>query len=122
MRRSTGSQLPSCPLADPSRMTITDAHLDRVSLVGGGSVYPAVQNVLLACRAEGLGCVLTTLHCRFETEVQAIVGAPSAWVPVAVVPVGWPVGRGHGPITRRPPSEMAFDDSFGRAWGEGAES
>ncbi len=108
-------------LANPDRMTITDAHLDRVSLVGGGSVYPAVQNALLACRAEGLGCVLTTLHCRFEVEVQRIVDAPREWVPVAVVPVGWPVGGGHGPITRRPPSEMAFADSFGATWGSGGD-
>ena len=44
-------------------MAITDAKLDRVSVVGGGSVYTAVENLLLACRAEGLGCVLTTLLC-----------------------------------------------------------
>ena len=46
---------------NPGRMTITDSDLDRPSVVGGGSVYPAVQNLLLACRNEGLGCVLTTL-------------------------------------------------------------
>jgi len=103
-------------LANPSRMTITDDHLDRVSLVGGGSVYPAVQNALLAARAEGLGCVLTTLHARFEPEVQTIVGAPDEWAPVGVVPLGWPAGRGHGPITRRSPNEMAFADVFGDAW------
>lgn len=107
-------------LADPNRMTITDAHLDRVSLVGGGSVYPAVQNALLACRAEGLGCVLTTLHCAFEREVQQIVDAPTEWVPVAVVPVGWPIGGGHGPISRRAVAETASADSFGTAWEEQA--
>lgn len=106
-------------VADPNRMTITDAHLDRVSFVGGGSVYPAVQNALLACRAEGLGCVLTTLHCRFERDVQKIVDAPPEWAPVAVVPIGWPIGGGHGPITRRPPSEMASADSFGVPWETG---
>lgn len=103
-------------LANPSKMTITDDHLDRVSLVGGGSVYPAVQNALLAARAEGLGCVLTTLHARFESEVQEIVGATPEWAPVAVVPLGWPVGGGHGPITRRPPADMAFADTFGEPW------
>jgi nitroreductase len=103
-------------LADPARMTITDAHLDRVSLVGGGSVYPAVQNALLACRAEGLGCVLTTLHCTFESEVQEIVDAPDDWVPVGVVPIGWPVGGGHGPISRLPVEQMAFLDSCDSPW------
>ncbi|MCB1691812.1 MAG: nitroreductase family protein, partial [Pseudomonadales bacterium] len=44
---------------NPANMAITDAGLDRPSVVGGGSVYTAVQNVMLACRAEGLGCVLT---------------------------------------------------------------
>lgn len=104
-------------LADPSRMTITDAELERVSLVGGGSVYPAIQNTLLACRAEGLGCVLTTLHCAHESTVQQIIGAPPEWAIAGVVPIGWPVGGGHGPITRRPPAEMVFDDTFGTSWG-----
>lgn len=100
-------------LADPARMTITDADLGRVSLVGGGSVYPAIQNALLACRAEGLGGVLTTLHCAHEAAVREIVEAPEQWAVAGVVPIGWPVGGGHGPITRRPPSEMVFDDVFG---------
>ena len=50
--------------ANPAMMAITDAKLDRVSVVGGGSIYPAVQNAMLACVAEGLGCTLTTLHDR----------------------------------------------------------
>ncbi len=44
-------------------ITVTDANLPRTSVVGGGSIYPAVQNMLLAARNEGLGCVLTTLLC-----------------------------------------------------------
>ena len=56
--------------ADPRRMAITDSGLDRISMVGGGSVYPAVQNLLLACRNEGLGCVLTTLLCMEEEKVK----------------------------------------------------
>src|SRR4030095_1563680 len=46
---------------NPKEMAITDAKLDRVSVVGGASVYTAVENLLLACRAEGLGCLLPTL-------------------------------------------------------------
>ena len=45
-------------IADPTMMAITDKNLDRISMVGGGSVYTAVQNAMLACRAEGLGCTL----------------------------------------------------------------
>jgi len=54
----------------PSIMTITDLDQPRTSVVGGGSVYPAVQNLLLAARNEGLGCVLTTLLCAEELPVK----------------------------------------------------
>ena len=102
--------------ANPAAMAITDAQLDRVSMVGGGSVYPAVQNAMLACVAEGLGCTLTTLHCRREPEVKELLGIPEAWATVALVPIGWPVGRGHGPITRKGPTRMAALDTFDVAW------
>ncbi len=102
--------------ADPNSMAITDIELDRVSMVGGASVYPAVQNALLACVAEGLGCTVTTLACRREPEVRSLLGVPERWATVALVPIGYPVGRGHGPITRRGPEHMAARDSFDAAW------
>ncbi len=98
---------------EPRRMAITDAGLDRPSVVGGGSVYPAVQNALLACRAEGLGCTLTTLLCFAEDEVKALLGLPESWFTCAFVPVGYPRLRGHGPISRRPVEQMAFRDDWG---------
>ncbi len=101
---------------NPSTMAITDADLDRPSVVGGGSVYTAVQNVLLAARAEGLGCVLTTLLCFREAEVKELLGIPEEWGTCAHIPLGWPVGRGHGPITRRPVEKMAMLDSWGVDW------
>jgi len=102
--------------ADPKMMAITDAKLDRVSVVGGGSIYPAVQNAMLACVAEGLGCTLTTLHCLREDDVKALLGIPDGWATAALVPIGYPVGKGHGPITRQPPSALAYRDTFGTAW------
>lgn len=102
--------------ADPAKMAITDAQLDRVSMIGGGSVYPAVQNAMLACVEEGLGCTLTTLHCLREGEVKQALGIPDGWATVAMVPIGYPVGRGHGPITRQPPAKLAYRDRFGRPW------
>jgi nitroreductase len=102
--------------ANPRFMAITDAKLDRISMVGGGSVYPAVQNAMLACVAEGLGCTLTTLHCLREAEVRALLDIPEKWATVGMVPIGYPVGRGHGPITRQPPGELAFRDTFGTPW------
>jgi nitroreductase len=100
---------------DPRRMAITDAGLGRPSVVGGASLYPAVQNLLLACRAEGLGCVLTTLLCQAEPQVRALLEIPEPWATAAFVPIGWPAGRGHGPLERRPLERMAFGDRFGGA-------
>ncbi|MGI9616284.1 MAG: nitroreductase family protein [Acidimicrobiales bacterium] len=99
--------------ADFRAMAVTDIKLDRISLVGGGSVYPPVQNAMLACVAEGLGCALTTLHCLREAEVLEALDIPEPWATAAMVPIGYPILKGHGPITRRGISEMAFDDTFG---------
>lgn len=99
---------------NPDRMAITDARLDRVSVVGGGSVYPAVQNLLLACRAEGVGCVLTTLLCQDEAEVKSLLEIPDGWYTAAAVPMGYPVGGGYGPISRRPVGELFFRDAWGK--------
>ena len=65
--------------ANPAAMAITDAKLDRISMIGGASVYPAVQNAMLACVAEGLGCTLTTLHCFREPEVKDLLDIPDPW-------------------------------------------
>jgi nitroreductase len=102
--------------ADFRAMAVTDAKLDRISLVGGGSVYPPVQNAMLACVAEGLGCTLTTLHCLREDDVKAALDIPDPWATAAMIPIGYPVGRGHGPIRRRPVSEMAFANTFDEPW------
>ncbi|MEM7411816.1 MAG: nitroreductase family protein [Myxococcota bacterium] len=102
---------------NPKNMAITDLEQDRVSVVGGASIYPAVENALLACRAEGLGCVLTTLLCETEPEVRALLGIPEPWATAAAVPIGTPVLRGHGPISRKPVSKLAYVDSWGEAWG-----
>jgi nitroreductase len=99
---------------NPVELAITDSTLSRVSVVGGGSIYPAVENLLLACRAEGLGCVLTTLLCACEPEVNSLLAIPSPWGTAAAIPIGYPMLRGHGPITRRPVEDMAFLDSWGK--------
>ena len=98
---------------NPENMALTDARQDRVSVVGGASVYPAVQNLLLACRAEGLGCVLTTLLCACESEVRELLAIPDPWYTAAAVPIGYPRLRGHGPLSRRPVEKMAFGETWG---------
>jgi nitroreductase len=102
---------------DPANMAITDAKQDRVSVVGGASVYTAVENALLACRAEGLGCVLTTLLCESEPAVRELLAIPEGWGTAAAVPIGYPLRGGHGPISRRPVEKLAFEDAWGRAFG-----
>ncbi len=98
---------------NPTHMAITDAALERPSVVGGASIYPAVENLLLACRAEGLGCVLTTLLCGHEPQVRELLGIPDPWYTAAAVPIGYPLRRGHGSLSRRPLEKMAFADAWG---------
>ena len=79
-----------------------------------GSIYPAVQNVLLACRALGLGASLTTMHQMFEPEMHAHFGIPETYGVVAVIPIGYPRGR-FGPLTRTPASRKTHYNRWGRA-------
>jgi nitroreductase len=74
-------------------MTVTDA--EGVMDVGPtyASVYPAVQNFVLAARAQGLGTVLTTVYRIYEDEVRAICGVPDRYQVVALLPLGHPRGR-----------------------------
>jgi nitroreductase len=97
---------------NPKNMAITDAKQNRPSVVGGGSVYTAVENLLLACRAEGLGCVLTTLLCEYEPEVRELLAIPDPWYTAAAIPIGYPLGRGHGALVRRPVEQLTFVDSW----------
>jgi len=101
---------------NPKLMAITDIKLDRVSVVGGGSVYTAVQNLLLAARAEGLGCVLTTLLCEHELAMKELLGIPDPWGTAAAVPLGYPIGRGHGPIRRRPVVKLTYANRWGEQY------
>lgn len=79
-----------------------------------GSVYPCVQNILLACRALGLGACLTTLHQLFEEELCKHFGIPDDFGIVAVIPIGYPRGN-FGPVGRRPSSVLTYLDRWGSA-------
>jgi nitroreductase len=81
-----------------------------------GSIYPSVQNLLLAARAMGLGASLITLPLWSVTSARAILGLPLSVTPCCVVPLGWPRGR-YGPTTRKPVEEVVHLDTYGnRAW------
>jgi nitroreductase len=79
------------------------------------SIYPAVQNLLLAATALGLGSALTTLTTAFAGELQALVALPATVVPVAVVPLGWPE-RPLGRPRREPFAEHTHRERYGDAW------
>ena len=96
---------------DPSQVFTTDANLGRTPVVGGASLYPAVQNLLLAARAEGLGGVLTTLIAAREPEVRELLGIPAPWGVHAMVPLGKPMGS-HGPLRRAPLASMVMYDRW----------
>jgi nitroreductase len=72
---------------------------------------PAVQNVLLACRAVGLGASLTTLHRSFGAECDRFLGLPENCPTCALLPLGWPLGR-YGRPPRRPIDECFYVDRF----------
>lgn len=74
-------------------------------------IYPAVQNLLLACRAKGLGATLTTLHFRRENEVNEILGLPEDATTFAMIPVGYPMGK-FGPTRRLPVDDVIGWDSW----------
>jgi nitroreductase len=81
-----------------------------------GSIYPSVQNLLLAARAMGLGASLITLPLWNLTSARRILGLPLTVTPVCVVPLGWPRGR-YGPTTRKPVTQVVHLDAYGnRAW------
>ena len=80
----------------------------------GGSIYPAVQNLLLAARGLGLGSVITSLHKQYEDEVKALLGIPDNVETAALLPIGYPARRSpYGPTTRAPVEEVTYYDKWG---------
>ena len=77
-----------------------------------GAVYPCVQNMLLACRALGLGAALTTMHQVFEDQLHEYFGVPQEYGVVVTMPVGWPIGK-FGPVSRRPALATTHFDRWG---------
>jgi nitroreductase len=94
-----------------SKLAVTDQGLGRPSIVGGGSIFPFVQNILLAARNEGLGTLLATLVCRQEVELRAIFKIPETHAVACAVAMGRPrkvVTR----LSRRPVEAFASRDTF----------
>lgn len=74
-------------------------------LAEASSIYPAVQNLLLAARAHGLGATLTIWHLFRERDFRRVLGVPDDHGIYALVPIGYPMGR-FGPVRRRPVGDV----------------
>jgi nitroreductase len=77
-----------------------------------GSIFPAIQNLMLAARARGLGTTLTTLHRLRERDVKALLGIPDEVTTIALIPVGYPRGRWGRPL-RAPAATVTHWDRWG---------
>jgi nitroreductase len=91
----------------------TDAELPRQSIVGGASVYPFVQNLLLALRDEDLGAALTTLLVPAEEQVRRLLEIPAGVAIAAHIGVGRRADPWPKSLARRPVEEFAFSERFG---------
>jgi nitroreductase len=81
----------------------------------GSSIYPAVQNMLLAARALGLGATLTTLYLQFEKEAEAALSLPPNFHSYALLPIGYPMGR-FGPVRRIALPDVVYEDQWGHPY------
>ena len=90
------------------------AERDRVGLAppNYGAVYPCVQNILLACRALGLGAALTTMHQVFEDELHEYFQIPKEFGVVVTIPIGYPIGN-FGEVSRIPAEQKTFLNQWG---------
>lgn len=80
----------------------------------GASIFPSCQNLLLAARALGYGGVLTGWHYSVEQELRELLGVPENVFMAATITIGKPEGA-HGPVRRRPMSELVFGETWDTA-------
>jgi nitroreductase len=92
-----------------------ESAMAKAARTPGASISPAVQNIILACRAFNLTPVLTTIHAFFEEEVKAIVKLPPEVSTFALMPIGYPRDK-IGPVRRRSVDEVACLDTYGKPW------
>ena len=98
---------------DHTSVLFTYQRFDSASeLLLGGSIFPAMQNFLLAARAQGLGaCPTSWASYGGESLIRAAVGVPDDWMLAGHVVVGWPRGH-HGSVRRRPLAGVTFLDHW----------
>lgn len=97
--------------AELEALALMDRHLDRVSFVGGGSVYPFVQNLQLALSARGVGSRITSLAVPAEAEWAELMSVPGGYGLAAVMTIGYPEWKATR-LSRNPVSSFARHESF----------
>ncbi|MDA3039519.1 MAG: nitroreductase family protein, partial [Actinomycetota bacterium] len=101
------------PYVDLATLAVTDQFLDRTSIVGGGSLYTFVQNLLLAGTHEGLGSSLTTLVAAEQPSMDELLGVPAGFALGALLAFGWPQpDKQYTKLSRKPVEEIAFRDRW----------
>jgi nitroreductase len=107
--------LPPAAALPPAVQARLEDEREYVIRRAGASIYPAVQNIILACRALGLGTLITTNHMLYENEVKALLELPDEVQTYALMPIGYPEGS-FGPVKRRPLSEVVHLDRWTLPW------
>ncbi len=97
-------------------LAILDLGLDRASIVGGASVYPFVQNVLLGLRAEGLGASFTTMLAPAEPELRELLAIPEDVIFAGHISVGHRADPWPARLRREPVERFAFAERYGESW------
>jgi nitroreductase len=104
------------PCVELDALAIVDSALKRPSIVGGASIYPFVQNVLLGLRAEGLGAAFTTLLTPAEDAVRALLEIPDGVALAGHISVGYRADPWPKRLRRNPVAEFTFSERYGRPW------
>jgi nitroreductase len=101
--------------ADPTAIHPTDTNLDRPPIVWGASVYPMVQNFMLALREQGVGVVLTTQLVSAEPEVMKLLEIPEGMVTACAILAGYPKDDFFPKkLWRLPAEDILFADTYGQ--------
>jgi nitroreductase len=104
------------PCVELDALAIVDKSLERPSIVGGASIYPFVQNILLGLRAENLGAAFTTLLTPAEPEVRELLEIPDGVAVAGHISVGFRSDPWPKQLRRNPVSEFAFGERYGQSW------
>ncbi|MEO9139283.1 MAG: nitroreductase family protein [Jatrophihabitans sp.] len=92
----------------------TDNELGRLSVVGGASIYPVMQNVCLALRDQGVASAVTTLLCIAEPQVRELLNIPEGFITAAHIAVGYPAKGFPTKLSRDPVESFAYLETFGQ--------